>query len=232
MPGDGPVTAERVDHPRVRRDRRHPAEELSPEHDQQHEDGPALARRVEEDLRRRRHRARRRLESRHGIVVSGRALDGVPDAEQQDVAEDHRHHDRLPDALRPGHFRGVCLLGHVRRRVVARERVLREQHPDQEDVERRPEEAGREAGPVDEPRGEDRSVGRGRFEAVDRAEARVLVRHEEQDREDDQHAGDVPPDAHVVQERDQPDPEGVHQAVQDEDRPYRSPAGSASSCRR
>ena len=56
------------------------------------------------------------------------------------------------------------------------------------------------------------------------ARRRVLGRHEGQHRHDDQHADDVPPDADVVEQRDQLDAELVHQPVheqhdhQDQDR--------------
>ena len=51
----------------------------------------------------------------------------------------------------------------------------------------------------------------------DRAEVgpRVLV-EEDADDDDDGHADDVPPDGHVVEDRDQPDAERVQQAVEDQ----------------
>ena len=105
----------------------------------------------------------------------------------------------------------VGLLGHVRRGVVAGQRVLGVEQADQGHVQRDPQDHQTEAhvraepGVVDRLREHRAEVGPG-----------VLV---EQDADDDDHgdADDVPPHRHVVEQRDEPDPEGVQQRVQDED---------------
>ena len=132
--GDRTVAREGVDHARVRRDRGHAAEELRTHHDDQREDRRALAEGLEEDPGRSRDVAGRRELERRGDVVARLSFHGVPHRQQQDVAEEHRDHDRLPDPVRARDVGFVRLLGHVRRGVVAGDRVLGQQHADQEHV--------------------------------------------------------------------------------------------------
>ena len=98
--GDRAVAGERVDHPRVRRDRRHAAEELRADDEEQDEDAARLADGVDPDLGRRDARGRRQ---RVLVAVDERPVrrreDLVgrdPDVHrhQQDEPEDHR--DRRP----------------------------------------------------------------------------------------------------------------------------------------
>jgi hypothetical protein len=86
-------------------------------------------------------------------------------------------------------------LGHVRRGVVASERVLGQQQAEQEHIER--------------------AVPPGVVHDVGEHEARRLVMRgrEREHPDDDQHAKDVPPHADVVEQGDQPDPELVHDPV-------------------
>src|SRR5690348_6846326 len=90
------------------------------------------------------------------------------------------------------------LFGHVSRGVITRERVLREQQSDQEDIDRGAGEA--EARVVHE-LGEDEAD-------------RLVVRgDEEQHHEDDRDADQVPPHGDVVEQSDESDSERVEQAV-------------------
>ena len=189
--GQRAVPGERVDHPRVGGDRRHAAEQLGADHDQQQQLAPVVADRVDEDLGRR-HAGR--PSDRAGVV-----LDGERDADQQHPAGDQRDHDRHHDAARAGGGGVVRLLGHVRRGVVAGERVLRQQQADQDDVERR------RASPVSLTKCPNTKLADWWCDG-----------HEGQHADDDQHAEDVPPHADVVQQRDQPDAELVQQAVHEQ----------------
>ncbi len=127
-------------------------------------------------------------------------LDREGDPDQQDPAGDQRDDDRAHDAARAAASGIVRFLGHVRGGVVAGEGVLRQQQPDQHDVQR----AGAEPGVVDKM-------------PEDEARRLVMGRLDGQYPDNDQHAEDVPPHADVVQQRDQPDAELVQQAVHQQD---------------
>ncbi len=95
---------------------------------------------------------------------------------------------------------GMGLLGQVRRRVIPGEGVLRHQQADRDDVPPAEVQAA-----VVEQAGED-VLGR-----------QVMVGREGEHRDDDEHAGYVPPHADVVQPGDQLDAELVQHAMQPED---------------
>ena len=111
---------------------------------------------------------------------------------------------RRPTARRPWRRlgRAVRLLGDVRRGVEAGDRVLRQQEAERQHVE--PEHALAEARVVDR-LGEDE------------VDARVVVGHEDEDRDDHRDADHVPPDRDGVEQRDQGRRADVDQHVQRED---------------
>ena len=108
--GQRAVAGERVDHPGVRGDRGHPAEQLGADDHEQQQLGAGVADRGGPDLGRRHQRA--------GVVRVVRGLDRERDADQQHPAGDQRDHDRHHDAARAAARGVVRLLGHVRRGVV------------------------------------------------------------------------------------------------------------------
>ena len=185
--GQRAVPGESIDHPRVRGDRRHAAEQLGADHDEHYHLGGGRAQGVDEDLDGRFTGGRGH---RGGVVLDA---EGKPD--QQDPAGEQGDDDGHHDSARAAARRRVRFLGHVRRCVVAGEGVLGHQQADREHVE-----GAVPAGEVDD-RGE-HEVGR-----------LVVRRVEGEEADDEQYADDVPPDAHVVQQRDQPDAELVQQAV-------------------
>ena len=141
----------------------------------------------------------RRGHDRRRLARVIRLLDRERDADKQHPARDERDQDRHDDAARAAARGVVGLLGHVRRGVVPGEGVLGHQQPDRQDVP-----------PADVEPGEVLQVGE---HELGRGVVRARLQAEHQRADDDQHAGDVPPDADVVQQRYQPDAELVQQAV-------------------
>ena len=132
----------------------------------------------------------------------GVVLNGKGDTNQEDPAGYQRHNDRHHDPSGAGNGRVPGLLGHMCRGVVAGEGVLRDEKADEEGIHRRTP-AG-ESGVVDE-LGEDERD-------------RLMMGGDDGQCDDDgQHAEDVPPHAHVGQERHDADAERVEDAMEDQD---------------
>ncbi len=129
------VAAEREQHARCAGLAGRGAEELSRGGDEQDDGDPLGAHRLGEDAC-----TTAPPPVRHPVGV----LDREQERQQQDPAADGRVEDRPPDALGRAVGRALGLLGQVRRRVVARDRVLGQDRRDRQHEEQEAE-AGRRA---------------------------------------------------------------------------------------
>ena len=216
---DRAVARERVDHPRVRGDRRHAAEELRADDEEQDEDAARSGRwrrsRSAPAGRPSATSARgcsRRPSCRRppGTPVSGVIPTFIATRRMKPKITETTTENTMP---RGAEVVGVVgLLRHVRRRVVAGERVLGVEQADQRDVQRDAQDQ-RARGP-----GWPRSpVLLTVFVNTVPRSVRVCWLSNTHDDDDHGDADDVPPHRHVVEQRDQPDPERVQQRVQDQD---------------
>ena len=182
-----PVARERVERARAARHAGHAAEELPDRGDQDHGLRGARAHRALED--------RERAPPAAGLRVGRRERD----REQDEPADDRGVEDRLPDAARRRHLGVVRLLGHVRRRVVAGDRVHRQQEAERQHVV--PEHRHAEPGVVD---------------ASVKTKSRLWCRSgtNDEDRDDHRDARDVPEHADVVEQRDEVRAVDVDQRVE------------------